>query len=340
VTKICSPQLISIRTLGLIALSLMALVVGAVKDARSQIRVNSEVVVVPVTVRDADGEFVNGLTKTDFTVLEDGKVQEISSFDNEPQPMSAAIVIDDGIGGIAIHRVASQLQVLAAGFTSNDEVSVFRYSGVVDRLSDFSKDPKPMLQSFVAIAKSAEDRPEEQAELITGGPGWLRSVLGIFPDGSKGTAKNHVLHNAIYEAATALQGRPRGTRRVIFIVSDGVVAGHANTHSLKDNTELLLKNDIQVFAVSTAYASFGSYGALSSYASATGGDVHNGTTDESMEHAFNIVTEQARRQYTLGYSSTNASTKPGVFRKIEVRIPQKNLKLTYRSGYTRYTAEK
>jgi VWFA-related protein len=266
-------------------------------------------------------------------------VQEISSFDNEPQPMSAAIVIDDGVGGIAIHRVASQLQVLAAGITSNDEVSVFRYSGVVDRLSDFSKDPKTMLQSFVVISKIAEGREEEQAELITGGPGWLRSVLGIFPDGSKGNAKNHVLHNAIFEAATALQGRPPGTRRVIFIVSDGVAAGHANTHSLKDNTELLLKNDIQVFAVSTAYASFGSYGALSSYASATGGDVHNGATDESMERAFNRVTEQARRQYTLGYASTNTSTKPGVFRKIEVRIPQKNLKLTYRSGYTRYTTQ-
>jgi VWFA-related protein len=340
VTKTCSKRRFSAKTLALIVFSLTALLVGAVIEARSQIRVNSEVVVVPVTVRDADGEFVNGLTKDDFTVLEDGKVQEISSFDNEPQPMSAAIVIDDGIGGIAIHRVASQLQVLAAGITSNDEVSVFRYSGVVDRLSDFSKDPKMMLQSFVVISKAAEGREEEQAELITGGPGWLRSVLGIFPDGSKGTAKNHVLHNAIFEAATALQSRPRGTRRVIFIVSDGVAAGHANMHSLKDNTELLLKNDIQVFAVSTAHASFGSYGALSSYASATGGDVHNGATDESIEHAFNRVIEQARRQYTLGYASTNTSTKPGVFRKIEVRTPQKNLKLTYRSGYTRYTAEK
>jgi VWFA-related protein len=340
VTKTCSKHRFSTKTLALIVFSLLALLVGAVIEARSQIRVNSEVVVVPVTVRDADGEFVNGLTKDDFTVLEDGKVQEISSFDNEPQPMSAAIVIDDGIGGIAIHRVASQLQVLAAGITSNDEVSVFRYSGVVDRLSDFSKDPKMMLQSFVVISKAAEGREEEQAELITGGPGWLRSVLGIFPDGSKGTAKNHVLHNAIFEAATALQSRPRGTRRVIFIVSDGVAAGHANMHSLKDNTELLLKNDIQVFAVSTAHASFGSYGALSSYASATGGDVHNGATDESIEHAFNRVIEQARRQYTLGYASTNTSTKPGVFRKIEVRTPQKNLKLTYRSGYTRYTAEK
>src|SRR3954464_4949601 len=86
------------KAIALIVFSLMGLLLGAVKDARSQIRVNSEVVVVPVTVRDADGEFGNGLHNDDFTLREDGKVQEVSWFDNEPQPMSAAIVIDDGLG--------------------------------------------------------------------------------------------------------------------------------------------------------------------------------------------------------------------------------------------------
>jgi VWFA-related protein len=161
----------------------------------------------------------------------------------------------------------------------------------------------------------------------------------VFPDGSKGSAKNHVLHNAIYEAASALQSRSRERRRVIFIVSDGVVAGKANTHSLKDNTDLLMKNEIQVFAVSTDYASFGSYGALSSYAEATGGDVYDGATVSAIDHAFNQITEQPRRQYVLGYASTNTAGKPGTFRKIEVQTRQLNVKLTYRNGYTRYTAK-
>jgi len=323
------------NTLALILFGLMVLLVAEVGVARSQIRVTTDLVLVPVSVRDADDEFVTGLTKDDFTVLEDGKPQQVTSFDNEPRHLSAAIVIDDGLGGLALKRVASQLHVIAAGFTSDDEVSVFRYSGVVDKLSDFSNDPKVMLKSFVVISKIAETREEEQHELITGGPGWLRSVLGIFPDGSKGSAKNHVLHNAIYEAATALQSRPRDRRRVIFIFSDGVTSGKANTHSLKDNTDLLLKNETQVFAVSTDHASFGSYGALSSYANATGGDVHNGTTDQSIEHAFNQITEQPRRQYILGYTSTNTIVKSGAFRKIEVQTRQPNVKLTYRTGYTK-----
>lgn len=338
-TQTCDVQRFRSVSLAVILLTSMVLLVAEVKDARSQIRVSTDLVLVPVSARNADDEFVTGLTKDDFTVLEDGKIQEVSSFDSEPRPLSAAIVIDDGIGNLALKRVASQLHVIAAGITAEDEVSVFRYSGIVDKLSDFSTDPKEMLKSFVVISKIAETREEEQHEVITGGPGWLRSILGIFPDGSKGSAKNHVLHNAIYEAAIALQSRPRERRRVILIVSDGVTSGKANTHSLKDNTDLLLKNETEVFAVSTDHASFGSYGALSSYANATGGDVLNGATDQSIEHAFNQITEQPRRQYVLGYTSTNTSGKPGVFRKIEVRTRQQNLKLTYRNGYTQYTAQ-
>jgi VWFA-related protein len=312
-----------ITPIGFILLISMALLVAIVTDARSQIRVSSDLVLVPVTARNADDEFVTGMTKGDFTVLEDGKVQEITSFDDEPRPLSAAVVIDDGVGGGALNRVASKLDILAAGFTPEDEFTVFRYSGIVDQLSDFSNDPKVMLKSFVVISKMAEGRPLEQQELITGGPGWLRSVLGVFPDGSKGTAKNHVIHNAIYESAVALQGRSRERRKVVMIVSE------------KDNIDFLLKNEIQVFAVSTDHPSFGSYGTLSTYANATGGDVHAGATDETISHAFNQITQQPRHQYVLGYVSTNTSGKPGAFRKIEVRTRELNLKLSYRNGYTR-----
>ena len=324
-----------ITALGLSLLVSMVLLVAIASDARGQIRVNSDLVLVPVTARDADDEFVTGLTMKDFTVLEDGKIQEVVSFDDEPRPLSAAVVIDDGIGGNSLNRVASKLDILAAGFTPEDEVAVFRYSGIVDQLSDFSSDPKVMLKSFVVISKIAEDRPLGQEELITGGPGWLRSVLGVFPDGTKGTAKNHVINNAIYDSAVALQGRSRERRKVVIIVSDGVNSGKANTHSVKDNIEFLVKNQIQVFGVSTDHAGFGSYGTLSTYAEATGGDVHAGATDVTISHAFNQITIQPRKQYILGYVSTNTSGKAGAFRKIEVRTRETNLKLSYRNGYTR-----
>src|SRR5881409_4181594 len=66
---------------------------------RSQIRTRVDLVVVPMSMKDAKGKLVTGLTKDDFIVREDGKVQTITNFDTDPQPLSVAIVVDDGMNG-------------------------------------------------------------------------------------------------------------------------------------------------------------------------------------------------------------------------------------------------
>src|SRR6476660_6044911 len=48
-----------------------------------RLRVESELVLVNVVVRDKQGKPVTGLTRDDFTLLEDGKPQRVSSFDFE-----------------------------------------------------------------------------------------------------------------------------------------------------------------------------------------------------------------------------------------------------------------
>src|SRR5580704_19083508 len=53
------------------------------KPPQYRVRVTSELVLGNVVVRDKKGNLVRGLKKEDFTVTEDGKRQEISSFDFE-----------------------------------------------------------------------------------------------------------------------------------------------------------------------------------------------------------------------------------------------------------------
>src|SRR5207249_1689248 len=64
-----------------------------------QIRTRVDFVVVPMSVKDAKGKLVTELTKDDFIVRKDGKVQTITNFDTDPQPLSVAIVVDNGING-------------------------------------------------------------------------------------------------------------------------------------------------------------------------------------------------------------------------------------------------
>src|SRR5580658_1699530 len=53
------------------------------QQPRSEIRVTSELVLANVVVRDKKGNLIRDLKKEDFTLYEDGKKQQISTFDFE-----------------------------------------------------------------------------------------------------------------------------------------------------------------------------------------------------------------------------------------------------------------
>jgi Ca-activated chloride channel homolog len=58
------------------------------------LRVNVDVVLVPVTVSDSENRPVTTLTKQDFALFEEDKRQEIRYFSTEEAPLSVAILLD------------------------------------------------------------------------------------------------------------------------------------------------------------------------------------------------------------------------------------------------------
>jgi hypothetical protein len=143
------------------------------------------------------------------------------------------------------------------------------------------------------------------------------------------------LYDVLYDAAKALETRPPSRRRIIFIVSDGQVSGE-NAHNFDEVTKLLLRDDIELYAVTADGGAFdGRFGVLGSLALTTGGDSFRGLTTRSMENAFSRITEQARNQYVLGYQSTNRPPEGlPVVRKIEVKGRDPKWKIAHRKGYT------
>src|SRR5215510_9707682 len=69
----------------LLAITLCATLLGGILPAQTDyvFRAKTEIVLVNVTVRDKDGNFVRNLKAEDFTVLEDNKPQKVLSFDLE-----------------------------------------------------------------------------------------------------------------------------------------------------------------------------------------------------------------------------------------------------------------
>ena len=58
------------------------------------IRVNTELVTVPVSVMDKQGRYITNLKKEDFQLFEDGVEQEVAIFDSVEQPFSIVLLID------------------------------------------------------------------------------------------------------------------------------------------------------------------------------------------------------------------------------------------------------
>src|SRR5436190_22933130 len=109
----------------LLLTSALLLLFASAATLRSQFRARVDLVVVPVSVRDNNGVLITGLEKDDFTVLEDGKPQTITDFSKDTQPLSAVILIDDGISGNALRRVVSMLPSITGAFKPDDEMASY-----------------------------------------------------------------------------------------------------------------------------------------------------------------------------------------------------------------------
>src|ERR1035441_6283385 len=148
---------------------------------------------------------------------------------------------------------------------------------------------------------------------------------------------------AILAAAQNLSHRPRQNRKIIFLISDGKEYGSRASYA--QVLKVLLTDEIAVYAIGVDSAAmplynkiekawipgFGYSNILPRYANATGGDVLDEFSKESIESAYQRITLEARNQYTLGY---NTPQKPSSsYREIEVRVRRPGLEVFAKHGY-------
>jgi VWFA-related protein len=299
---------------------------------------------VPVTVKDSEGKLVDGLLQKDFSILEDGVPQRIALFTSDPFPLSAAVVIDQGISDLTLKKVNQTFSALNGSFGPFDEVAVFTYGNTVNQRSDFGNTTR----LSIALNRIKDDRGQNPGVQTVGGPfGSGPSTNSKPPVGTNPvltpTKESHVLNDAILAAAQALSHRPRENRKIIFVISDGQEFGSRASYA--QVLKVLLTDEIAVYAIGVGGAAmplyskvekaripgFGYSNILPRYANATGGDVLDEFSKESIESAYQRITMEARNQYTLGY---NTPQKPSsTFRDIEVRVKRPGLQVYAKHGY-------
>jgi VWFA-related protein len=316
------------------------------KDEQYKIRAKVDLVVVPVTVKDEGGKLITNLKKEDFIVLEDGRRQTLSNFTVDPVPLSAAVVVDTGLGYDALARVQKTFPALVGAFSPFDEVAVYKYDKFVTKVLDFSGNTESVQ---AAMDKLREIQPRAATTIdptIARGPfsipGPVINGQPVVPPANLGIISplppktSNVLNDAIFTAAADLAKRERNRRKIVLVVSDGENGG--NDHSFDETTKSLLETGIQVYSVALDLPfPYKVNTVLEDYARTTGGDVFFANSIHSIERSYADATEQARNQYILAYISNNELRTEGpVFRDIQVRIAGNNFKTLYRKGYYQY----
>ena len=304
----------------------------------------------PVMVKDSDGRRIDGLLPKDFTVLENGKKQTLTYFTSDPFELSVAVVLDIGMADVALQKVNQTYSALVGAFSPYDEVALYTYSSTVSQVTDFTGKPERLtlaLNEMKLVRGRNNGPPVLGGPLGPGGPTVNGAPVGgpVIQPVNTPPKEAHVLNDAILRAALDLSKRERTRRKVIFVISDGREMGSKASYS--DVRRLLQSRDIQVRAVvvdSGALPGFRQIGKLRlpgqgysnilpKYVFATCGEQDlSRLSRNAIEDAYAQITNEARNQYTLGYTPKPV-TGGSAYRSVEVVVDKKGLKVAAKDGY-------
>jgi Ca-activated chloride channel homolog len=293
---------------------------GARADERTQNRdevfnIDTDLVLLDVTVVDQENNPIMSLKKEDFTVYEDKIKQTVDNVSREEVPVSFGLVIDTS------GSMKSKLQTV-----SDASVSMIKQMRADDEafVASFKAEPE-LVQDFTADRRELEDAI---SELYTSG----------------GTA----LLDAIIATADYAQEKGKRRRKALVVISDGLEKNSSVKE--KEVMEAIKEDEVQVYLVGfideemEEKSLFGKSPAkkakdlLSRIADDSGGRAYFPKEISEIPAIAAQIAKDLRTQYVVSYYPTN-DKRDGTFRNIQVSVnsqgSRKMIARTRRGYYAR-----
>ena len=308
------------------------------------VRVSSNLVMVPVSVTDPQGNAVQGLTLPDFRLIEEGKQQEITQLgDPEQVPLAIALLFDVSSSTSQKGFFASQ-QKAAATFLRlvmkpADKAAIFTITDkatMIQPLAGADTSASKMLTIPAAttpVPTAFYDTVNAAAKYLTdNAPSNFRRVIVVLSDGDDNFSEA-IRELSIAEARAAQNGQPTvaGTRaglqerhrRAVTQVQQAVQRADAIFYSVNPGGPSVKLNQISMRAEA----------GMEAIAETTGGTAFVPESDQDLERVFRQVAAELRGQYLLQYYA-NQDAPPTQFRRIQVSVPARgDVRVRARQGY-------
>jgi Ca-activated chloride channel family protein len=276
---------------------------------RADIRIDSNMVLIPVTVTDPMNRFVTGLEKENFKVFEDKKEQSISAFSSEDAPLSVGVIFD--CSGSMGKKLEKSRQAVSQFFkTANPEDEFF--------LVQFN-DSANLIQAFTRNLEEIQNR-------LT------------FTQSKGETALLDAIYLGLHEMKKA-----KNPRKALLLISDG---GDNNSRYTEGEIKNLVKEaDVQIYAIGIYEGASGrgrtpeeasGPALLTEIAEQTGGRQYSVENLNELPDIAAKIGVELRNQYILGYSPQNREH-DGKYRHVKVTLVQPRglppLRPFWRLGY-------
>jgi Ca-activated chloride channel homolog len=297
------------------------------------IRVEVDMVSLPVVVTTREGKRVTDLEKQDFEVYEDGIAQTILGFSPTEEPVSVALMLDTS--GSTQQRLA-RIQDEAIHFVNelhpDDSVAVLSFADDVNLHEDFSIDrdrnargiKETRTAGWTVLYEAVWLGLEEVLKPIQ-----ERKALVLFTDGVDTRS-----HKASMNETLELAKETKATIYCIFFNTEYDTRAPGPTVG---GIPIPGSGPTVVFdprsGPGTSHPEYSrGRGYLLKLAEYSGGVVLDALDMNDLRPAFEQIARELASQYSIGYYSTNQK-KDGKFRKVEVKVKKPGHVARTKKGY-------
>ena len=253
------------------------------------------------TVTDTTNRLVTDLTRDDFEILDNGRPQELTIFDNEARPFSVVVMLDTSIS--MTHRLKDL------------------YSGAEQFLLRLLPHDRAVVGAF-----------NDKIEFASGFTSDRTSLIAALSDLDYGNKTR--LYDALYESLDQLQ--KADSRKVILLFTDGQDFGSRQGSGRA--LERARNEEVMIYGVGLETEFFNGQSKviskpdsiLNRFALETGGGYFDLKKNADLGSSFSRIAQELRSQYLLGFAP---AVLDGKIHKLEVRVKRPGLKARSRRSY-------
>lgn len=297
-------------------------------DDDEVVRVDTNLTNVLLTAVDQQNHFYTGLRQEDLAVFENGKKQEIFSFQRETNlPLRLVLLIDVTLSqqnSLGAEKAAASSFVDAVLRSEADRISVAGFAHKLDVQQDETNQRTALHD---AISRLVVESGTDYSALKQDPPSCEEDPVGCtFVWDSVAEAVNRLLAPSQVD-----------TRRAIILLSDG--DDTASKLERDQVAKLAIKNDTAIYAIGIGDKQNYPFKEkdLREIAEKTGGRAFFPNGPDDLKTAFAQIEEELRSQYLVAYAPSNGA-RDGSYRKIRIEplnpaLKKQKLRLLYRQGY-------